>query len=93
MKTEIDKWIMEVRADWGKHDEAEDDWVEEAWDDVKGGELKVEDVRKARREEVYPPGTRVEMNPDTRARNSSIQSLNQIITTNLMGVIYNCGCI
>ena len=47
----IEKWIMEVRVEC-EASRDEDVWMEEAWDDVKGGKLRAEDVRKARREEV-----------------------------------------
>ena len=49
---EIEKWIAEVRIDWEKQESEQEKLMEEAWDDVKGGKLKVEDVRKARKEEV-----------------------------------------
>ena len=49
---EIEKWIDEIRAGWDQNETDENRWLEEAWDDVKGGELKVADVRRGREEEV-----------------------------------------
>ena len=48
----IEKWIMEMRIEWERNEAEADSWLEGAWDDVKGGELSVQDVKKARKEEV-----------------------------------------
>ena len=48
----IERWIREVRIDWERQDAEVEGLMEEAWDDVKGVRLEVEDVKKARREEV-----------------------------------------
>ena len=48
----IEVWVNEVRVEWEREEAAEDEKWEIAWDDVKGGELKVGDVRAARKEEI-----------------------------------------
>ena len=48
----IEVWVNEVRVEWENAEAQEDEMLEKAWDDVKGGELKIGDVRKARKEEV-----------------------------------------
>ena len=48
----IEVWLQEVRITWEKNEAEEDNIIEEAWDDVKGGKLRLEDLRKARKEEV-----------------------------------------
>ena len=48
----IEVWIEGARVSWANEEAQEDRMLEEAWDDVKGGALKVEDVKGARKEEV-----------------------------------------
>ena len=48
----IERWVNQVRLEWQDASQEEDQMLEEAWDDVKGGNLRVGDVRKARKEEV-----------------------------------------
>ena len=52
MVRRIEVWIQEVRVTWESNEKQEEIMLEEAWDDVKGGKLKIEDLRKARKEEV-----------------------------------------
>ena len=52
MIARVEAWIEEVRTDREREAEEEEVRTSTAWDDVRGGELKIEDVQKARREEV-----------------------------------------
>ena len=54
----IEVWIHEARVTWEANERQEEVMLEEAWDDVKGGKLKMEDLRKARKEEVGYMNTR-----------------------------------
>ena len=44
--------VNEVIVEWERAESEENLYLERAWDDVKGGELKIEDVKQARGEEV-----------------------------------------
>jgi hypothetical protein len=48
----IEVWMNEVRIEWERAEFEENQYLERAWDDLKGGELKMEEVNKARGEEV-----------------------------------------
>ena len=46
------KWVQEVSMAMNAEEENEDEGLEKVWDDVRGGMMRMDDVRRARREEI-----------------------------------------